>query len=130
MSPKRELATNETSADDKAGIYTSKFKAFKAIYKPPKLRNLTHLNSSQPQPSENFNLKKGSNSRMHMNDARNTNFQEGGKPPSGMDFYISQQLMPAQPARKPQQVKQPLQPVLNDRVRVADQQSRDQRHRN
>jgi hypothetical protein len=50
------------------GIYTTKFKAFKAIYKPPKLRNLTHLNSSQPQASENVNLKKGSQSRMRIHE--------------------------------------------------------------
>jgi dTDP-4-dehydrorhamnose reductase len=99
-SPTRDLGNHEATTED----YTSKFKAFKAIYKPPKLRNLTHLNSSQPQPSENFNSKRPSNSRLHMRDAKNTNLQENSKQNNGIDFYISQDIMPAQ-TRKVQPLK-------------------------
>lgn len=41
---------NEINKDN--GVYTAHFKAFKAIYKPPKLRNLTHLNSGTQEKTQ------------------------------------------------------------------------------
>jgi hypothetical protein len=45
---------NDFAKEELASIYTSKFKAFKSIFQPPKLRNVTNLNSTHMQVPESF----------------------------------------------------------------------------
>jgi hypothetical protein len=80
----------EFARDELSNIYTTKYKAFKAIFKPPKLRNITNLNSSNIQ-ADFSSIKRKSQAK----ETRNST-----KPSSQLDLYVSAELMAGQKKQK------------------------------